>query len=89
MAKTSTAKPSYLGLLNAVSLAETAAHEYLEAWIAVTPSDEVRAVLQLRVGPRGRARQGVREAHQRARLHPAAQGRPEAQRARARSPAPR
>src|SRR5687768_12386220 len=46
-------KPSYLGLLNAVSLAETAAHEYLEAWIAVTPNDDVRCVLQT-----GSAREG-------------------------------
>jgi hypothetical protein len=51
-------KPSYLGLLNAVALAETAAHEYLEAWIAVTPSDEVRAVLHCvsaREGEHGKA----------------------------------
>ena len=51
-------KPSYLGLLNAVSLAESAAHEYLEAWIAVTPSDEVRCVLQTvsaREGEHGKA----------------------------------
>src|SRR5205823_7181773 len=38
-------KPSYLGLLNAVSLAETAAHEYLTAWAAVTPHDGVKATL--------------------------------------------
>jgi rubrerythrin len=38
-------KPSYLGLLNAVSLAESRAHEYLNAWIAVSPSADVRAVL--------------------------------------------
>ena len=38
-------KPSYLGLLNALALGESAAHEYLEAWAAVTPSDEVRQVL--------------------------------------------
>jgi hypothetical protein len=52
------AKPSYLGLLNAVSLAETAAHEYLEEWIAVTPSDDVRGVLQTvsaREGEHGKA----------------------------------
>jgi hypothetical protein len=51
-------KPSYLGLLNAVSLAESAAHEYLEAWIAVTPSEEVRCVLQTvsaREGEHGKA----------------------------------
>ena len=52
------AKPTYLGLLNAVSLAESAAHEYLEAWIAVTPNDDVRCVLQAvsaREGEHGKA----------------------------------
>jgi len=39
-------KPSYLGLLNAIAVAESNAHEYLQAWIAVTPSADVRAVLQ-------------------------------------------
>jgi hypothetical protein len=39
-------KPSYLGLLNAVAVAETQAHEYLEAWIAVCPRDDVRGVLR-------------------------------------------
>lgn len=39
-------KPSYLGLLNTLSLAESAAHEYLNAWIAVTEHDGVRGVLQ-------------------------------------------
>jgi rubrerythrin len=39
-------KPSYLGLLNAVALAEAQAQEYLCAWIEVTPSDDVRAVLR-------------------------------------------
>ena len=51
-------KPSYLKLLNAVSNAESAAHEYLEAWIAVTPSDDVRGVLQavsVREGEHGKA----------------------------------
>ena len=38
-------KPSYLGLLNAVSLAESEAHEYLSAWAAVTPHDGVKATL--------------------------------------------
>lgn len=38
-------KPSYLGLLNAVSLAETAAHEYLTAWAAVTPHAGVKDTL--------------------------------------------
>lgn len=39
-------KPSYLGLLNAIALAEAKAHRYLMAWVAVTPDPEVRAVLQ-------------------------------------------
>lgn len=39
-------KPSYLGLLNAIAVAEARAHEYLNAWIAVTPSPEVAAVLR-------------------------------------------
>jgi hypothetical protein len=58
MSQKPSSKPSYLGLLNAVALAETAAHEYLEAWIAVTPSDDVRAVLQCvsaREGEHGKA----------------------------------
>jgi rubrerythrin len=38
-------KPSYLGLLNAVSCAETRAHAYLTAWAEVTPDPDVRAVL--------------------------------------------
>jgi rubrerythrin len=38
-------KPSYLGLLNAIALAESRAHTYLTAWIAVTPNPDVRAVL--------------------------------------------
>ena len=29
-------KPSYLGLLNGLSLAESRAHKYLSAWAAVT-----------------------------------------------------
>jgi hypothetical protein len=33
-------------LLNAVAVAESNAHEYLNAWIAVTPSPEVCAVLR-------------------------------------------
>ena len=39
-------KPSYLGLLNAVAVAECAAHAYLEEWIKVTPHEGVRGVLQ-------------------------------------------
>jgi rubrerythrin len=40
-----TDKPSYLGLLNAVSNAETRAHCYLTAWAEVTDDPDVRAVL--------------------------------------------
>ena len=40
-----TDKPSYIGLLNAVALAESNAHEYLTAWAEVTPDPDVRAVL--------------------------------------------
>ena len=35
-------KPSFLGLLNSVSLAESAAHCYLEAWIAGGSVDVAR-----------------------------------------------
>jgi rubrerythrin len=38
-------KPSYLGLLNAIANAEGQAHEYLRAWIEVSPSADVRGVL--------------------------------------------
>ena len=38
-------KPSYLGLLNAISVAECDAGEYLAAWVTVTPSADVRAVI--------------------------------------------
>jgi hypothetical protein len=38
-------KPSYLGLLNAISIGETEAFQYLNAWIETTPSPEVKAVL--------------------------------------------
>jgi rubrerythrin len=38
-------KPSYLGLLNAVAVAEGRACEYLTAWAACTPSADVRRVL--------------------------------------------
>ena len=49
-------KPSYLGLLNAIALNETRAHEYLKAWIEASPDPEVRAVLStvcLREGEHG------------------------------------
>jgi hypothetical protein len=38
--------PTYLGLLNAIALAESRAHCYFEAWIAVTPNPAVKEVLQ-------------------------------------------
>jgi rubrerythrin len=38
-------KPSYLGLLNAVSLAESNAHCYLSEWASVTKDPDVRRVL--------------------------------------------
>jgi rubrerythrin len=51
-------KPSYIGLLNAISVAESEAECYLEAWAAVTPDDGVRSVLStvaLREGEHGKA----------------------------------
>jgi rubrerythrin len=39
------AKPSYLGLLNAIALAECRAHAYLTVWADTTPSADVRRVL--------------------------------------------
>ena len=38
-------KPSYLGLLNAVALAESRAYRYLTEWAALTTDPEVRQVL--------------------------------------------
>jgi hypothetical protein len=49
-------KPSYLGLLNAIAVAETRAHCYLTAWCEVTTDPDVRAVLRkvaLREGEHG------------------------------------
>jgi rubrerythrin len=43
--RTMSEKPSYLGLLNAIAVAEGDAHDYLRAWAAKTPSDDVRCVL--------------------------------------------
>jgi len=40
-----TDKPSYLGLLNAISVAEGDAHCYLSAWAGATTRDDVRAVI--------------------------------------------
>lgn len=39
-------KPSYIGLLNAIAVAETEAGGYFSAWAETTPSPEVRQVLQ-------------------------------------------
>jgi rubrerythrin len=38
-------KPSYLGLLNALALGESRAHQYFSAWIDKTPDPDVKAVL--------------------------------------------
>jgi hypothetical protein len=51
-------KPSYIGLLNAISLGESEAECYLNAWAAVTPDDGVRSVIStvaLREGEHGKA----------------------------------
>jgi hypothetical protein len=40
-------KPSYLGLLNAISLAESAAGVYLEAWAEATPNPDLAHTLRL------------------------------------------
>ena len=48
MAETAvTAKPGYLGLLNAISLAESAAGVYLEAWAKATPNPDLARTLRL------------------------------------------
>lgn len=48
MAMTQTAeKPSYLGLLNAISLAETEAGHYLSAWANATDDEELACTLRL------------------------------------------
>lgn len=51
-------KPSYLGLLNAIAVAEADAEKYLSAWAEVTPRDDVRQVLStvaLREGEHAKA----------------------------------
>ena len=45
MSESGSAKPSYLGLLNAIANAEAGAEAYLVEWAAVTPRPDVRAVL--------------------------------------------
>jgi hypothetical protein len=48
MAATSASgKPAYLGLLNAISLAESHAGQYLEAWADATPDDDLACTLRL------------------------------------------
>ena len=48
MAMTATGeKPSYLGLLNAISLAESHAGVYLEAWADATSDDDLACALRL------------------------------------------
>ena len=51
-------KPSYLGLLNAISVAEAEAEEYLTCWAETTTRDDVRQVLHtvaLREGEHAKA----------------------------------
>lgn len=42
-----TAKPTYLGLLNAISNAETQAAGYFRAWLSLTTDPAVRAVVEI------------------------------------------
>jgi hypothetical protein len=42
-----TDKPTYLGLLNAISLAETNAGHYLRAWADATPDEDLACTLRL------------------------------------------
>jgi len=46
-ATTAPEKPAYLGLLNAISLAESRAGQYLEAWADVTPDEDLACTLRL------------------------------------------
>lgn len=47
MATPSSTKPSYLGLLNAISLAESGAGVYLEAWANATTDEDLACALRL------------------------------------------
>ena len=47
MATTTTEKPRYLGLLNAISLAESQAGVYLEAWANATRDEDLACTLRL------------------------------------------
>ncbi len=44
---TAATKPAYLGLLNAIALAETNAGVYLTAWADATPNEDLACVLRL------------------------------------------
>ncbi|MEM7337751.1 MAG: hypothetical protein AAF467_03825 [Actinomycetota bacterium] len=51
-------KPSYLGLLNAIAVAEGHAEDYLGRWAETTPRDDVRSVIHavaLREGEHAKA----------------------------------
>ncbi len=45
--ETTVRKPAYLGLLNAISLAESAAAVHLEAWAQATPNADLACTLRL------------------------------------------
>jgi hypothetical protein len=45
--ETTAKKPAYLGLLNAISLAETSAGVYLRAWADATPNENLASTLRL------------------------------------------
>src|SRR6185437_11766295 len=47
MTTTQSGKPAYLGLLNAISLAESHAGQYLTAWADVTPDEDLACTLRL------------------------------------------
>lgn len=58
MTKTAAAKPSYLGLLNALSVAESAAEPFFLAWADTTDDDELAKTLRfvaMREGEHGKA----------------------------------
>ncbi len=61
-------KPSYLGLLNAVALAESSAHCYLSEWAAVTKDPDVRRVLLTVAAREGEHAHELCQTHQRTRL---------------------
>ena len=67
-------KPSYLGLLNAVAIAEGRRTPTSTAWAEVTPSADVRSVLLTVAAREGEHADELRQAHQRARVRGAPQG---------------